>query len=194
MRSCWHSAGERSAQRWRRGGELTHKRRKAPGADTRGPPGWEPDLRWRGWGAEIPPPEPSVLARSCSVAGGVKKRLTRWRSEPDTDHDRFCMKRFGRTRRQQLVAGLLEQDKPPVEQLRPDPLDPQVGAERVALVTPGLQHHAGPEIPDHREVRRPGPVGDGAGEHGSEQRITPDLGVECVHDGRYVVLSESGGF
>src|SRR5215217_109896 len=84
MRSCWHSAGERSAQRWRRGGELTHKRRKAPGADTRGPPGWEPDLKWRGWGAEIPPPEPSVLARSCSVAGGVKKRLTRWRSEPET--------------------------------------------------------------------------------------------------------------
>ena len=33
---------------------------QAPGANTRGPPDGEPDLRWKGWGAEIPPPRSTI--------------------------------------------------------------------------------------------------------------------------------------
>jgi len=32
---------------------VDRRQKKALGGDTQGPPGWEPDLRWRGWGAEF---------------------------------------------------------------------------------------------------------------------------------------------
>ena len=42
---------------------------EAPGVDTRGPPGWEPDLRWRGWGAEFHLQDRSVSGRACFRRG-----------------------------------------------------------------------------------------------------------------------------
>src|SRR5215204_5329836 len=61
--------------------ESNNKEQKALGGDTQGPPGWEPDLRWRGWGAEFHLRDRNVLVRACSVPLRVKKRLMRLRGE-----------------------------------------------------------------------------------------------------------------